>query len=230
MRDIMGNLEERKDGGFVLVWALLLMVVLLILGVSGIGTSIFESEMTANDALHKQSFFQSDGGANVAAMLIEENVSCPGGFSNALILNNVKVNNLSLYKNLQTTDTGTQIANNRIGLLPIPAVPVSDTPTGNGPSFAGNGGRDAYYFYNTADATGNTLPRTNLKTYGITKVLPGGSMLMAAGYEGKGKGIPGGGATIDYDTFSQYFNVRQSQSIVEILWQHIVGFEGTCNY
>jgi hypothetical protein len=200
----------RKDGGFVLVWALLLMVILLILGVSGIGTSIFESMMTANDALHKQSFFQADGGANTAAMLIEENINCPGGFSVGLIppINStVSVGTLSLYKNSPPT----------LPLLPTP------------PS---NANRDAFYFYNAADpgGTSTTLPRTNIKTYGTPKVLPGGPMEMAAGYEGKGKGLPGGGATIDYDTFSQHLNVRQSQSIVRIMWQHLIGFEGTCKY
>jgi len=53
---------------------------------------------------------------------------------------------------------------------------------------------------------------------------------MGSGYEGRGKGLPGGGAAMNFDTFSQYINVRQSQSVVEIMWQHIIGFEGTCNY
>ena len=221
----MGKSAGRKEGGFVLVWALLLMVVLLILGVSGIGTSVFESMMTANDALHKQSFFQADGGSNTAAMLIEENVSCPLGFTptqgaNALILGNVLVEGnvnvgtgtRDLYNNQKTFVAAT----NRAG------VPSEDPVS---PLF-----RDAYYFWDPADPNGNTLPRTNIKTGGTTDVLPGGPLEMGAGYEGRGKGLPGGGARIDFDTFSQYFNVRQSQGVVEIMWRHIIGFEGTCKY
>ena len=203
---------RNTEGGFVLVWALLLMVVLLILGVSGIGTSIYESQMTANDALHKQSFYQADGGSNVAAQLIEENVSCPIGFtdsgSNSTTINgNVLVSSLNLYNN--TVPTGG-----------IPTPPVANT------------NRDAFYFYSAADPTGTstTAVRTNIKVYGTPAAVPGGPLEMAAGYEGRGKGLPGGGGSINYDTYSQYMNVRQSQSVVYILWQHMVGYEGICNY
>jgi hypothetical protein len=219
MRGIMGKSTGRKDGGFVLVWALLLMVVLLILGISGIGTSVFESMMTANDALHKQAFYQADGGANVASMLIEENVSCPVGFA-------------------KNWDGGTHTmitpAVNQI-LVQTPILwsnPAFATPAAGVPSDAN---RDAFFFYNAADNAGTSilptnLPRTNIKLGGVSVPLPGGPMEMAAGYEGKGKGLPGGGATINYDTFSQNINQRQTQSVVEILWQHIIGYEGMCKY
>jgi hypothetical protein len=211
MRGVMRRSARENEGGFILVWALLLMVVLLILGVSGIGTSIFESFMTANDALHKQSFYQSDGGTQTAGMLIEENVSCPGGFTptasatTALIEGNILVSNLSLWKNSQP------------GSL---AVPVSKNL------------RDAYYFFNAADPTGlsDSLQRTNIKTGGDAATSPGSSHIMGSGYEGgPGKSLAKGGGVINYDTFAQYTNVRSSQSIVEVVWQHVIGFEGTCN-
>jgi hypothetical protein len=210
MKDIMRK-SIGGNGGFVLVWALLLMVVLLILGVSGIGTSIFDSLMSANNALHKQSFYQADGGTNVAARLIEENVSCPGGFTatiasptpRALILNNVMVEKLNFWSNASTA-TG---------------APSNTT-------------RDAYFFYDAGDplGTGAAFQRTNIRAGGDATPLPGGPMQQSAGYEGKAKGLPGGGAATNYDTFAQYLNVRQSQSVVEIIWQHIIGFEGTCKY
>ena len=209
MRGVMRRPAPRKDEGFVLIWALLLMVVLLMLGVSGIGTSIFESQMTANDALHKQSFFQADGGSGVAVMLIEENVSCPVGFtanngSNTLILGNVLVykkpdpRKIDRYRN-DATQAGVPSEN--------PASPLY---------------RDAYYFFGATDGT-----RTNIKTGGTRIILAGGSRNMGSGYEGLPKNQA---SATNYDTYSQYLNVRQSQSIVEILWQHINGLEGTCNY
>ena len=210
MRGIMRTSARRDEGGFILVWALLLMVVLLILGVSGIGTSIFESQMTVNDALHKQSFFQADGGANVAGVLIEENISCPIGFTANTAANTAGIPSaanplmiveasphLALYRNTQ------------------PVALVTDA------------NRDAYYFYSAADPGGTLQPHTNIKTGGTTVILAGGSRNMGSGYEG---GPKNQASAKDYDTYSQYINVRESQSIVEIVWQHINGLEGTCNY
>jgi hypothetical protein len=213
----MGKSAGRKDGGFVLVWALLLMVVLLILGVSGIGTSIFQALMSANDALHKQSFYQADGGTNVAAALVEENASCPVGFApttsatTTLINGTIFVENLTLYRNnpkIDNTDAG----------------------------FRGNTGmpsdshRDAYYFYNASDPNGTTLPRTNIRSGGDSDPTAGWGQPMAGGYDSPGKSLAQGGSSVFYHTYAQYMNVRQSQNTVEIIWQHINGSEGTCNY
>jgi hypothetical protein len=218
MRGVMRRSIRENEGGFILVWALLIMVVLLILGVSGIGTSIFESLMTVNDALHKQSFYQSDGGTQTAGMLIEENVSCPGGFQAsmgpgaALIEGNIVVSSLTLAKNDNTITTS---GSGHTG-LPI------DTPTATL--------RDAYYFYDATDPTGKNLPRTNIRAGGVATGSPGSSYIMGSGYEGgPGKSLAKGGGVINYDTYAQYMNVRSSESIVEIIWQHVIGFEGTCN-
>ena len=230
MRGIMGKSTGRNDDGFVLVWALLLMVLLLILGVSGIGTSVFESMMTANDALHKQSFFQADGGVNAAAKLIEENVACAGGFganlgANCLVEGNIVVEgnanvgtgNRDLYSNLKTGIPAT----NKAG------VPIED-PNPLNPLHALY--RDAYFFYNAADPTGTVLPRTNIKTGATVVPVAGGSSGMIMGYAGWGYSAPGGGGARDYSIFSQYINVRQSQSIVEAVWRHLIGAEGACHY
>lgn len=76
---------KRKTGqgeeGFVLVWALLLIVVLVLLGTFGISTSIFESKMAANDALHKQAFYQADGGTEVGLDMVRQNINCISGFA-----------------------------------------------------------------------------------------------------------------------------------------------------
>jgi hypothetical protein len=210
MKGLMRKPAGRNDGGFVLVWALLLMVVLLILGVSGIGTSVFESMMTANDALHKQSFFQADGGANVAAMLIEENISCPIGFTSNF------------------TGATTAIPTSAAPLIVVEPAPHlalyrNTTPV----PLITDANRDAYYFYNAADSGGTTLPHTNIKTGGTVVIIPGGPRNIGSGYEG----LPKNQASArNYDTYAQYFNNRQSQSIVQIMWQHVNGLEGTCNF
>ncbi len=54
---IMKQHSNLGQQGFILVWALLLMIVVTLLGVAGISTSIFEERMAANEALHQQIFF-----------------------------------------------------------------------------------------------------------------------------------------------------------------------------
>jgi len=76
----MKNKPILGEKGFVLVWCLLLIVVLMLLGTFGISTSIFESKMAANDALHKQAFYQADGGTEVGLDLLRQNINCISGF------------------------------------------------------------------------------------------------------------------------------------------------------
>ncbi len=76
MKKKTGQGEE----GFVLVWSLLIIVVLMLLGTFGISTSIFESKMAVNDALHKQAFYQADGGTEVGLDLLRQNINCISGF------------------------------------------------------------------------------------------------------------------------------------------------------
>ncbi len=200
------------EEGFILVFTLLLLVVVTLLGVSSIDTSVFESAMSANDALYKRAFSEADGGANVAGVIIEENVSCPTGFGatgepngGALIGGNVMVEkapHLALWKNAPVV----------LGVKPTDA------------------NRDAYFFYDAADLNGTQLPRTNILVGGETVIATGSALQMAAGYEGRGKGIAGGGAHIDYHVFSQHIGSRLSESIVEIDWRHVVGIQGNCKY
>jgi hypothetical protein len=207
----MGLMMERtvKTGeeGFILVFTLLLLVVVTLLGVSSIDTSVFESAMSANDALYKQAFFEADGGTNVAGILIEENVSCPNGFTantgaDALILGNVLVQS-----------TGLKLWANPIG--------SSVRPT--------DLNRAAYFYYDAVDG-GTSLPHTNITVGATTALGQGTSLISNAGYEGAAKNVAGGGANSTYNVFSQHIGNRQSESIVTIRWRHVIGLQGNCKY
>lgn len=199
----------KGEEGFVLVFTLVLLVVVTLLGVSSIDTSIFESTMSANDALYKRAFYQADGGANVAAMLIEENISCPNGFTanatggDALIKGNVLVESTAL----------------RLWANPIAA---AVRPT--------DANRAAYFFYDATDNTGTVLPHTNITVGSTTGAGQGVSLIMAAGYEGPSKSIAQGGANSSFNVFSQHMGARQSESVVTIGWRHVVGLQGVCKY
>jgi hypothetical protein len=77
------------------------------------------------------------------------------------------------------------------------------------------------------DDAGN---HTNLSISGQTAYGIGGAIEMAAAYEGKGKAAASGGVTLDYKIYSQHQGYANSESIVMIHWQHVVGSEGTCEY
>lgn len=93
-------------------------------------------------------------------------------------------------------------------------------------SLASDSNRDVYY--PTAYAAGD--PHTNIRMGGVTTLAAGGAIQMAAGYEGKGKGAPSGGAHIIYDIYSEHLGRFNSKSMVLLQWRHVIGMEGSCLY
>ena len=73
-------------------------------------------------------------------------------------------------------------------------------------------------------------PHTNIRLGGVTTLAAGGAIQMAAGYEGKGKGAPSGGAHIIYDIYSEHLGRFNSKSMVLLQWRHVIGIEGSCLY
>jgi len=176
------------EQGFILVWALLLLVVVTLLGVSGVSTSIFETRMAANEAVHKQTFYQADGGTENGLALLKHNITCITGFSGTGPLDgDIQIvpgkENFWLTNNL-TTEI----------LMP------SDDDSN----------RDFYYPSNYAANPGT--PHTNGRINGTVKMVAGASLQMLAGYEGKGKGIGSDGAFLTYDIKVEHIGVRNSKT------------------
>jgi len=88
-----------------------------------------------------------------------------------------------------------------------------------------DGDRDLFF-----PANYGTAPHTNLNIGGNTVLSSGSAIQMVAGYEGKGKGAGGGGGYIMYNIFSQHRGIVGSESVIKILWRHVIGQEGGCNY
>ncbi len=217
MRGIMRNAEGRQNGGFVLVWALLLMVVLLILGVSGIGTSIYDSQMSVNDALHKQSFYQADGGANIAEGLVFQNAVCSitkGGFTNNFGASSKSVGTNIVVKSVTTAGIGRAFIDLKFFQNPM-IIPAPTSPT------VSDANRDAA-FYPTVTAlaaTNDALPHTNFLYQESVIVNPGSGLNMVSGYSGLGAGSVGGGTSALYTINSQYMGTRNSQATVTVQWK-----------
>lgn len=77
------------------------------------------------------------------------------------------------------------------------------------------------------DNAGN---HTNLSIAGRTGFGVGAAIEMAAAYEGKGKAAASGGVTLDFQIISQHLGYANSESMVALHWQHVVGSEGACMY
>ena len=61
-------------------------------------------------------------------------------------------------------------------------------------------------------------------------MLPGGSLVMAAGYERKGKSAAGGGTIRNYNIIARHRGVNNSESTILFGWRHLIGEESGCNY
>jgi len=199
-KSIPGNHQD----GLVTVAALFFLIVLTIMGTSAISTSNMEVQIATNDEIHKLTFYAADSGADLGTELVELNIACPTGFaSDDLPIGGGGITVIDRDFWMQD-DEPVDGANN---VVPYP----SDTE------------RDI----RIDDAAGN---HTNLTIFGQTAFGIGGAIEMAAAYEGKGKAAASGGVTLEYEIYSQHRGYANSESIVMLHWQHVVGNEGTCEY
>ena len=152
--------------------------------------------------IHKMTFYAADGGADLGTELVELNIACPNGFaSDDLAIGDITVVDRDFWMQEDEPVDGSG------DVVPYP----SDTE------------RDIVI----EDAAGN---HTNLTVFGQTAYGIGGAIEMAAAYEGKGKAAASGGVTLEYEIYSQHLGYANSESVVMLHWQHVVGNEGTCMY
>jgi hypothetical protein len=200
----------KNEGGYVLVGALLILLLLVVIGISASTSTSLEIQVAGNDRIRKETFYQADGGTQLAARLVEESfASRPNPFT-ALNGNNVLQDPLSPNNTILIVDTTLWQNNN----------------TARDETSVSDGARDIAYFpdgYNVA--LPNAIPHTNIIMDGVTSLIAGAGLQMLAGYEGKGKGTAGGGAQILYTIYSQHMGQSQSESVVAVEWRHVIGLE-----
>ncbi|PLX48027.1 MAG: hypothetical protein C0613_12145 [Desulfobulbaceae bacterium] len=195
--------KATNEDGYVLVLAMMIMLILTLLGIAATNTTTTELMIAGNDTLHKKTFYEADGGTEIAASVLEENIACITGFtandgSDALLDNFIRVPSASL--NLwQNTDQVNSVA---------------------------DGDRDLFF----PDGYVAGEPHTNVKIGGQAEMTTGSALQMAAGYEGKGKGIGAGGSHLLYDIYAQHHDVKNAESVVHVQWRHTIGQEGECYY
>lgn len=210
------------DNGFVLVTVLVVMLLIVFLGMSAINTTTVELQIASNDKLNKESFYEADGGLALASELLEQNISCPQGFG-TVDLDTDGVGGIDYTYNLG--DGSATLGYNPDQLIKV-LNRVFWQKTLAGVAQPSDIARD---FFSPANYAAGA-PHSNFTVGGDTVFSKGGSLQMAAGYEGVGKGVTGGGAAILYDVYSQHLGTNNSQSLLLIQWRHLLGQEGNCLY
>jgi len=213
---MMLKLNAGNENGFVLIVAMLMLVVLTLLGIMATNTTVTELQIAGNDKLHKQSFYDADGGTEFASEVLEQNIACiqfsasgAGTTSDAngdfIIDNNMKVLKTSPNFWQNGLGTWTTISN------PFP----SDTA------------RDMWYPPNYVAGE----PHTNITVEGTVDLTIGASIIMASGYLGLGRSAGAGGGTLKYELYAQHVGVNNSESLIKVDWNHIIGREDPfCRY
>lgn len=197
-----------SEEGYILVFTLLLLVVLTLLGVSAIDTSIFESNMAANDALHKRAFYQADGGTELGIQLAYENAICAtvtAGFTKnfgafALIGDNVVVTDLAFSKANLTTTPSMIPSDGTRHVAFYPGVDMNPGTT-------------------ATNSTHDSEPNTNLLFRGRVIQDPGEGSLQNSGYDGPVGYSQVGATSKEFTIASQHQGNRNSESLVTLRWK-----------
>ncbi len=186
-----------KEDGFVLVTTLIFLVILSLLGLAGIMTSTVEIKIAGNDRLHKETFYQADGGTETGLVLAYENALClnSGGFNEGgtpgeAEIGFIRVSNLSYSEPGQGTTV---------------------TPSDGPPAV-----RDAVYYSAMGD---DSRPHTNFTINGVSEYTPGSGLHMVSGYRYLGRGAAAGGSHVRYTINAQRVGELSSQSTVTLEWR-----------
>lgn len=245
-----------NDGSALLI-AMLILSVLTIIGIAVTRTTNIELQIAGNDRLNKKAFYEAESGAQIGWELIEQNLSCPLGFSNEP--QNVSANLVVTDKDFALQEHESDVDLDGDGIYPEDDGEEADEPENlwsrsdpddkdADPSLANSDlmddERDILYTglkpIDLTDVTkteANALnekdetPRTNIVAWGNTKLAAGSAIQMASGYEGKAKSAAIGGAIIAYQIHAKHeYRQPNSHSHIVIVYRHLVGQEGDCEY
>ncbi len=221
----------RNENGFVLVAALLTLLLLVIIGASATTTSTFEVQIAGNEKVYNMAFYQANGGVDLGAEILEQNISCRTGFRNLIGDNTVGDSTVAQASRPLVAISDFQY-NTRTSLVYKPLSAEEQALLVAAGATVEASQIPDMFLPGTVDPADpdTTTPRTLVSFAGQNEWNPGGSIQMAAGYEGQGKGSSGGGVIMVYDVTSRHIGIGNCESTVHQQWRHVVGQEGPCNY
>jgi hypothetical protein len=188
------------DRGSAIIIVLVILVVLTLLGQIATRTTTTEIEIAANDKRHRMTFYAADGATELASELLEQNIDELGFDGNPDFDPDPIDPNIGTFSNF-------------IGINVVDfwrnGEDISSTPSDTN--------RD---FFLPADYVAGE-PHTNFTVGGDPEFAHGAGIMMAAGYEGMGKGSAHGGSLIAYEVITQRVGDKNSESIVRVKWRHV---------
>lgn len=224
------NTRRRGEEGFVMVASLLILLVLTMLGIAVNRNTDIEWRIAMNDRLHKQTFYAADATTELASEALEQSIACLGFRKNATDTDGGEMMIMGGYPTLKDSRYNLAVEGNSLGFWRNYAP--------KGVVMPGEGKTERNMVYPAAMTSDGKFDRAattnqdhaNINIGGNTGMTKGAALQMAAGYEGLGKGMGGGGATLTYT-----INVRQvgregSESTICVQYNHVLGSSGKCNY
>lgn len=200
-----------NERGFVLVASLMVLLLLVIIGVAATTSTYVELQIAGNEKVHKQSFYQADGGTELGIRVAFENALCinSDGFT-------------------ETTVGSGEAVIGKVEVKDLTFAAPSDVVV----SIPNDGIRDIVYYPDTAF---DTDVHTNIAVSGQTMATAGSGLQMISGYEGLGKGAAAGGTHMLYDIIAQHRGINKSESVIGIQWRlsgHLINSASSsdCNF
>lgn len=186
------HLLPNKEDGYVLVVAMMMLLILTLIGALATKSTITELKISGNDKVHKQTFYQADGGTELAQHLMYHNAICQttsGGFAGNSIGKNIFFSDSSFSNNTTTDDLFETVSDSTRTV--------------------------AFYPDNTQD---DDQRHTNIANTYKTVTNAGSGMAMISGYDGTGTSSVSS-TSQEFSIVSQHIGLVNSESIVEVEWQ-----------
>lgn len=225
----------RGEDGFVMIASLLILLVLTLLGIAVNQNTDIEWRIAMNDRLHKETFYAADAATELAAEALEQSIACLGFRANTpdnklMRLQGAKPssqagpwfdlvveeNSLGFWRNYRVDDT-INIPENNARNMVYPGIFTIDPAK-------------SVENWEFDRAATDAAPHANINIGGNTQLTQGSALQMAAGYEGVGKGMGGGGATLVYDINVKMVGRNGAESVICVKYGHVLGSSGVCNY
>ena len=93
----------KNERGFVLITSLLMLLVLMIIGIAATNTTTIDLQISGNDKVSKQTFYQAESGTQVGSELVEDAIDRSGYDTDNFTVGAVTVNHKDFYLNDTTS-------------------------------------------------------------------------------------------------------------------------------
>jgi len=215
----------KNENGFVLITAMIMLVILTLIGTFALNTTTFELQISGNDRVAKDTFYQADGGTEAAIELVEQNFSCDVGFKTLGIskadkdpatfgsIAGVDVFETRFVMSEQPKDVAGAAAGAKITDPDFPSDTIRSIRIPGDPA--------------TRD---DVAPHTNIAVYSVPKRVAGGPQGMAEGSSGPGFGQAHGGLERLVHIVSAHTGKNNALSKIHLQWHHMIGQRGDCIY